>query len=92
MSLCVLFVACLGSGSRRYSMVLRTFSYAPRKMKPPMLMKVTLGMLPANSLQRADTQSGSREHHGPSLTHLIKYCINYIDDRTARTLQVTGLK
>lgn len=33
--------------------VRRTFSYAPRKMKPPMLMNVTLGMLPANSLQRS---------------------------------------
>lgn len=34
-----------------YKSVRRIFSYAPRKMNPPMLMNVTLGMLPANSLQ-----------------------------------------
>lgn len=35
-----------------YSIMLRTFSYAPRKMNPPTLMKAILGTLPAKSLKR----------------------------------------
>lgn len=56
-----------------YKSIRRTFSYAPRKMKPPMLMNVTLGMLPANSLQTGWENIQARV----SNNSLFKLVINY---------------
>lgn len=61
-----------------YKSVRRTFSYAPRKMKPPMLMNVTLGMLPANSLQTGWENIKARVSNNSLFKLVINYKIRWL--------------